>query len=308
MANLVGGSAALAQTLFAGFAFAGAGTLMHYLEPNAYAEESERHNRALEKLAIAKEKCYENQVERKNKIQELRQQLSDANADINDTNHALDLLAKVGKTFPRESSVGDYYKPSDKMKQYQYVVVGVTGLAGGYMMHRFLTGPTGLKPGWCFPCELNKLRTHYGFACPKCGEAEFLCDAVPFVENIWLKQRSRHSRMRWLEKMLRDKGVTWNAIQVICGDFRKILQVFMNKGLIKGRNLSRYDYFVIRIVSRNKLSNVCADGSLRDLKKGRVKDAFDSKLFGVVYPELGWDKQCKCPYFLEWSANHFIIP
>ena len=137
-------AAGAVQTLFAGFAFAGAGTLMHYLEPNAYAEESKRHNEALEKLALAKEKWYENQVQNKNRIQELRQQLSDANADINDTNQALGLLSKVqtinfqGKTFTSEPTVGDYYKPSDKMNQYQYIVVGLVDVAGGYMIEKQL--------------------------------------------------------------------------------------------------------------------------------------------------------------------------
>lgn len=132
------------QTLFAGFAFAGAGTLMHSLEPNAYAAESKRHNLAMEQLSRAKEKWYENQVEHKNKIQELRQQLSDANADINVTNHALDLLKKIqnirfqGRTFTREPIVNDYYKPSDKMKKYEYIVTVGLGLTCGYMVNKLL--------------------------------------------------------------------------------------------------------------------------------------------------------------------------
>lgn len=91
------------------------------------AEDSKRHHTAMEKLARAKEKWYENQVEQKNQIQGLRQQLSDANADINDTNHALDLLKKIntisyqGKTFTKEPTVNDYYKPSDKMKRYMNI-------------------------------------------------------------------------------------------------------------------------------------------------------------------------------------------
>ena len=46
----------------------------------------------MEKLTAAKEKWYKNQVENKNRIDLLRQQLSDVNADINKTNKALDDL------------------------------------------------------------------------------------------------------------------------------------------------------------------------------------------------------------------------
>ena len=117
---------------------------MPYLEHNVYAKESKRHNLAIEKLTQAKEKWYEHQVEQKNKTQELRQQLSDANADINDTNHSLDLLKKVqsiqfeGRTFSREPQLNDYYKSSDKMKEYQYIVIGATGPTGGYLIHKYI--------------------------------------------------------------------------------------------------------------------------------------------------------------------------
>ena len=60
------------QTLFAGFAFAGAGIIMHYLQPNTNAQESKRHNKALEQLDRAKEAWYEHTVEKTNKIKALR--------------------------------------------------------------------------------------------------------------------------------------------------------------------------------------------------------------------------------------------
>ena len=83
------------QTLFAGFAFAVAGTFMHYIEPNAYAEEYNRHDRALEQLAKQKQAWNEHIVEKANRIKELRQQLSDVNHYINYTNKSLDLLRKI---------------------------------------------------------------------------------------------------------------------------------------------------------------------------------------------------------------------
>ena len=51
----------------------------------------------MEKLSRDKEKWYENQIKRKEKMEELRQQLSDANADINQTNKSLEILQKEYK-------------------------------------------------------------------------------------------------------------------------------------------------------------------------------------------------------------------
>ena len=52
------------QSLLAAVAFSGAGILFRHLEPNAYAEESKRHNRGLEQLAKKKEVWYEHTVEK----------------------------------------------------------------------------------------------------------------------------------------------------------------------------------------------------------------------------------------------------
>ena len=73
-----------------------------------------------------------------------------------------------------------------------------------------------LAPDFCYPCSINKFKTDYGFACPKCGRCEFCCDSVPFVKNIWVKKKSRHSRRRWMEKVLRDRSIDWYSTEVIC--------------------------------------------------------------------------------------------
>ena len=69
--------------LFNAAAFARTGFLFSKLNHTGYEKEIKRHNKAMEKLAKDKEKWYEEQVKRKEEIEKLRQQLSDANADIN---------------------------------------------------------------------------------------------------------------------------------------------------------------------------------------------------------------------------------
>ena len=101
------------QTTFAAISFAGAGYLFKIFDKNGYAAEMKRHNKALENLAVAKEKFYENEVKQHDEIQLLRQQLEDANKDIEKTNQALDRLRQVrtitynGKSYSRKPQLND---------------------------------------------------------------------------------------------------------------------------------------------------------------------------------------------------------
>ena len=144
MATLFGGAI---QTTFAAVSFAGAGYLFKSFDNNGYLDEVRRHNKALEDLAKSKEVYYENEVKRRDKIQRLRQQLSDANQDINTTNAALDNLRKVlartsaiqrSRKDRGEPTIGDFYRPSDKMKEYQLMFAGAVGIPLGYLAYIIL--------------------------------------------------------------------------------------------------------------------------------------------------------------------------
>ncbi len=86
--------AAGGQSIFAALSFAGAGYLFKMFDQNGYEKEIKRHNLATEELVKAKEKFYEEEVKRKDKLQELRQEIADANQDIEQTKKALDQLAR----------------------------------------------------------------------------------------------------------------------------------------------------------------------------------------------------------------------
>ena len=124
----------IATGLFNAVTFAGAGLLFSRLNHNGYEKEIKRHIEAMEKLSKAKEKWYEEQVKKKDKIEMLRKQASDVNADINDTNYAVEELRKI----TREPKLVDYYKPSDEMKEYQLVVVSLIGLGGGWVLYKII--------------------------------------------------------------------------------------------------------------------------------------------------------------------------
>ena len=128
MASVVAGG------LFNALAFAGAGFLFHKLDKSGYAAEVERHNRAMETFNEEREKWQERQVEHKNKIAALRQELADANKDLDATNTALHNLrvAEENSQEDRQPTLDSYYEPSDEMKNLMNVVTGVMGLGLGY--------------------------------------------------------------------------------------------------------------------------------------------------------------------------------
>ena len=131
--------------LFNAVAFAGAGFLFSKLNHSGYEKEIKRHNEAMEELARDKEKWYEEQVKRKEKIERLRQQLSHANADINRTNTALKTLAKIntlekeyGEASVNEPKLEDYHKESDEMKEYNILSFSIIGIGSGYVVYKFI--------------------------------------------------------------------------------------------------------------------------------------------------------------------------
>ena len=80
--------------------------------PLRYLEESKRHNRALEALTEAREKFYEGEVQRKNKLQQLRQDLANANNDEVATNRALLALKKFQQSVKPLPKLSEFYEPS----------------------------------------------------------------------------------------------------------------------------------------------------------------------------------------------------
>ena len=127
--------------LFNAFAFAGAGYLFSKLNHSGYKDEIKRHNLALEHLSEAKQEWYEEEVSRKNKIEEKRHQLVEANKDINTTNAALSALDHLNRVMEKRSqeqepTLDDYYKPSEEMEGYKVLVMTAAGLGTGLVGYK----------------------------------------------------------------------------------------------------------------------------------------------------------------------------
>ena len=99
-----------------------AGFLFKYFDKNGYAEEAKRHNLAMEKLTEDREKYIERLTDRKNKLMEMREELSKPNSDIKSTNQALELVKRIQeltkKPEPNRPQLSDHYTPSPEMEEY----------------------------------------------------------------------------------------------------------------------------------------------------------------------------------------------
>ncbi len=130
----------VAGGIFNAFAFAGAGYLFKMINSDGYGKEIKRHNLAMEQLARARQEWNQKEIEQRRKQLELRQERSDANEDFKEINKSLKDYKKVsdleiiynGKKFTREPHIWDFYHPSDEMKEYMTLAIGMMGLVGGW--------------------------------------------------------------------------------------------------------------------------------------------------------------------------------
>ncbi len=99
-----------------------------------------RHNLATEALVKAKRKFYDKEVKRKDKLQELRQEIADANPDIEQTNKALDRLRDFQRVVQsyKEPKIEDVYSPSPNMRKYQKITSVGIGVGTGILVSRLV--------------------------------------------------------------------------------------------------------------------------------------------------------------------------
>ena len=123
---------AVAGGLFNAFAFAGAGFLFKTFDKNGYAEEAKRHNLAMENLTSEREGYLEEITNRRNRLAQLREEISNASRDMKSTNQSLELISRINKLkhepLPRKPHLSNHYKPSQEMEEYM-TLFGL--LAGG---------------------------------------------------------------------------------------------------------------------------------------------------------------------------------
>ena len=73
--------------------------------------------------------------------------------------------------------------------------------------------------------------------------------------------------------------------------------------LITGRDVSRHNYYNIRLCRRRGIPLNC---HVKDFIESKMKNKFDDLLFGIMYKKLEWDKHCSSSYYLKWLKEIMI--
>ena len=110
-----------------------------------------------------------------------------------------------------------------------------------------------IKGYYCYECKKHRVKVQDGFyTCTTCGETEY-GHVENFIPEIWMKNKSVHSRKRWFVNKVRE-FVDSKYIGMISHDFMSVVNVMIKHHLIKGKNVSRYEYYIIRLASRRNIN------------------------------------------------------
>ena len=69
-------------------------------------------------------------------------------------------------------------------------------------------------------------------------------------------------------------------INIIIDHFIKVVDIMKKEKLISGRNVARYNYYIIRLCSRRGIPLNC---HLKHLIESKTKEKFDDRLFRMEY-------------------------
>ena len=117
------------STVVQAVSFVGAQYLLSLFNHKDYEKERLRHDKAIEELTKAKNEFYEEEVKRRDRIEELERETQKANKDFDKTNKLFEELGQLKSQSATEPTLGKFYKPSDEMKHRQTVAIGVVGVA-----------------------------------------------------------------------------------------------------------------------------------------------------------------------------------
>ncbi|CAB4023341.1 Hypothetical predicted protein [Paramuricea clavata] len=139
--------------------------------------------------------------------------------------------------------------------------------------------------------------------CTQCGTSDMngFTYYVSYNHNKdnYLKKKSCHNRVRWFERHLLEHVASGDR-DTIREQFRSIVRCIQRLRLQRGRNIVRYKFYLLRIASMN---NITLRNPPEDIKTQRIVNILEDRLYGKVFPKLGW-KPLKCKYYDGWKFRH----
>ena len=135
----------------------------------------------------------------------------------------------------------------------------------------------------CDECGTDLIHIDNGVTtCKRCGVTDYEL-IPPYIDEIWKRKRTTHSRKRWFLNKV-NEYVDRRYVSILTDDFVKVVNAMESLELIKGRNVSKYTYYIIRLCSRRDIPLI---KQAKDVKTAEIRNKFDDVLFGQVYRTLG---------------------
>ncbi|CAB3977050.1 Hypothetical predicted protein [Paramuricea clavata] len=139
--------------------------------------------------------------------------------------------------------------------------------------------------------------------CTRCGTSAMnnFTYYVSYNHNKddYLKKKSSHNRVRWFERHLFEHVASGDR-DTIREQFRSIVRCIQRLRLQRGRNIVRYKFYLLRLASMN---NIMLRNPPEDIKTQRIVNILEDRLYGKVFPELGWEPE-NCKYYNNWKFRH----
>ncbi|CAB4003905.1 Hypothetical predicted protein [Paramuricea clavata] len=118
-------------------------------------------------------------------------------------------------------------------------------------------------------------------------------------KDDYLKKKSCHNRVCWFERHLLEHVASGDR-DIIREQFRSIVRCIQRLRLQRGRNIVRYKFYLLRIASMN---NITLRNPPEDIRTKRIVKILEDRLYGKVFPKLGW-KPVGCEYYDNWKLKN----
>ena len=82
--------------------------------------------------------------------------------------------------------------------------------------------------------------------------------------------------------------------RAVIDDFCRVVETMREGGMLDGRNVSSYDFYLLRLCSlrgHDVSEKVC------DIETLKIRKALEDRLFGRVYPRLYLPRPNNCKYY-----------
>ena len=133
---------------------------------------------------------------------------------------------------------------------------------------------------YCKKCKIEMKIIDGIYISDKCGRVGDTVVVNEWIENIWMcRKKSIYIRCRNIRNSI-ETYVHKIHVRYVFEDFLKVADIMIKYGLIK-KNISRYDYYIIRLCSR---INAILIMKPKDLVHSNTRKIFNDRLFGRVYP------------------------